>query len=84
MKTTVERQMPGMRVQLQATALGYASALLVVSTFKQRMAAHGWAVDAPRLLQDSAYVAEQVALGHTSACAKLRAAALRVFALHHG
>ncbi len=78
---TVDRAAPA---SLDAQALGYASAVLVAVQFARLAAAHGFAVHAQRLLQERAYADAQIALAHTSACAKLRASALRVFELHHG
>ena len=82
MNALTDRHIAGARAHIQPTALGYASAFGAVSNFKQRMAAHGWVVDASRMLRDHAYALEQVALGHTSECARLRAAAMRVFELY--
>jgi hypothetical protein len=76
------RLTPGESASLQPTKLGYTAALLAAFMFKERMAAQGWVVDARRLLSDPAYAADQVALGHTSACAKLRASAVRLFSIY--
>jgi hypothetical protein len=84
MLTASTRHTPGERAALQPMALGYAAALVAVFKFKERMAAHGWAVDAQRILSDGHYAQQQLALGHTCECAKLRQSAMQVFAIYHG
>jgi hypothetical protein len=79
--------LPAMRsseaASLQAAHLGFASALALLSQFKQRMAQDGLEVDTQRMRADSAYALDQLALAHTSSNPSLRACAMRVFALFH-
>ena len=73
----------GVPAHMEATALGFASALAVLSRFKELMAAEGVAVDTHRMVGDSAYAFEQLALGHTSDSERMRHCAMRLFALFH-
>jgi hypothetical protein len=73
----------GVAPSLQATDLGFASALALLSQFKQHMAADGVAVNTQRMRSDSAYACAQLALAHTSNSAPLRQCAMRAFALFH-
>jgi hypothetical protein len=67
--------------------LGFASTLVLLSQFKHLMAhdgvSGGLAVDTQRMLADSTYAFEQLALAHTSTSQALRQCAMRVFALFH-
>jgi hypothetical protein len=67
---------------LRPQDLGYASAVLLALDFAKRMRAHGLPIDTHALLTNPAYASEQVSLGHTQACQRLRAAAMRLFELH--
>jgi hypothetical protein len=73
----------GVAASCETTELGFASALALLSRFKQLMAKDNMAVDSQRMLRDSAYALEQLALGHTSTDAPLRLCAMQVFALFH-
>ena len=68
---------------LNVQSLGFASALALLSRFKQLMAHDGTSVDTQRMLARSDYALEQLALGHTSTSEPLRQCAVRVFALFH-
>jgi hypothetical protein len=61
--------------------LGFASTLVLLSQFKHLMAYDGTAVDTQRMLTDSHYAFEQLALAHTSTSELLRQCAMRVFAV---
>jgi hypothetical protein len=67
---------------LQPQNLGYVNALLIALDFAKRMRAHGLAVEANSLLSNAAYARECSAQAHTQSCARLRAAAMRMFELH--
>lgn len=73
----------GASASVQAHQLGFASALALLSRFKQLMAAEGHTVDSRLMLSYSSYATEQLALGHTSTTEPLRLCAMRVFALLH-
>jgi hypothetical protein len=73
----------GVPAQLEATELGFASALAVLSRFKELMELEGIAVDTHRMVGDSGYAFEQLALGHTSDSERMRQCAMRLFALFH-
>jgi hypothetical protein len=73
----------GASANVQAHQLGFASALALLSRFKQLMAAEGHTVDSRLMLSYSSYATEQLALGHTSTTEPLRLCAMRVFALLH-
>jgi hypothetical protein len=73
----------GVAASCEATELGFASTLVLLSRFKQLMATEGLAVDTQRMLSHSSYAFEQLALGHTSTHQPLRQCAMRVFALFH-
>jgi hypothetical protein len=73
----------GVPPHMEATALGFASALAVLSRFKELMALEGVAVDTHRMVGDSAYAFDQLALGHTSDSERMRQCAMRLFALFH-
>ncbi len=73
----------GLPASVDVAALGYASTLAVLSHFKQLMDSEGHTVDSRRMLADSSYAGDQLALGHTSPAQPLRACAMRVFALLH-
>ena len=51
-----------------------------LAAFRDLMAAEGWPVDLPRMCHDRLYAYERMALGHTSASRRLRAAAVTLFA----
>ena len=76
-------QRVGVKPSLLPQELGYASAWVLLARFKHCMAAEGLSVDTQRMLSDSAYSGEQLALGHTSNTQSLRQCAMRVFALFH-
>ncbi len=73
----------GAAASVQATELGFASALSVLSRFKELMAPEGYSVDTLRMLRDAPYAAQQLEWGHTSTAEPLRLSAMRVFALLH-
>ena len=73
----------GAPASVQAHQLGFASALALLSRFKQLMVAEGHAVDSRLMLSHGSYATEQLALGHTSTSEPLRLCAMRVFALLH-
>ncbi len=73
----------GASASVQAHQLGFASALALLSRFKQLMAAEGHVVDSRLMLSHGSYATEQLALGHTSTTEPLRLCAMRVFALLH-
>ncbi len=73
----------GASASAQAHTLGFASALALLSRFKQLMAAEGHVVDSRLMLSHTSYATEQLALGHTSTTEPLRLCAMRVFALLH-
>lgn len=74
----------GVAASARASALGFASALSLLSHFKELMALEGYSVDTLRMLCDPAYAADQLEWGHTSTAEPLRSCAMRVFALLHG
>jgi hypothetical protein len=71
----------GVAASLQATELGFASTLMLLSRFKDLMATDGVAVNTLEMLANNAYAFEQLALAHTSTSEQLRHCAMRVFAL---
>jgi hypothetical protein len=73
----------GVAASCETSELGFASTLALLSRFKQLMAKDNMAVDSQRMLKDSCYALEQLALGHTSTDAPLRLCAMQVFALFH-
>jgi hypothetical protein len=73
----------GASASVQPHTLGFASALALLSRFKQLMAAEGHTVDSRLMLSRGSYASEQLALGHTSTTEALRLCAMRVFALLH-
>jgi hypothetical protein len=73
----------GVAASMRSGELGYASTLVLLSQFKHLMAYDGAAVDTQRMLADSHYAFEQLALAHTSVSEPLRQCAMRVFAVFH-
>jgi hypothetical protein len=73
----------GVAASVQATELGFATALSVLSRFKELMAQEGCSVDTLRMLRDAPYAAVQLEWGHTSTLEPLRQSTMRVFALLH-
>ncbi len=51
-----------------------------LSDFRDLMAAEGWPVNVARMCHDRLYAYERMALAHTSASRRLRAAAVTLFA----
>ncbi len=80
---TLFAQQLGATASLQVSALGFASALSLLSRFKELMALEGYSVDTLRMLCDPLYAADQLEWGHTSTAEPLRQSAMRVFALLH-
>jgi hypothetical protein len=72
----------GVAASLEPTELGFASALALLSRFSQLMQEDGQAVNTQRMLSDSHYAFEQLAMAHTSTYANLRLCAMQVFALY--
>lgn len=73
----------GVPANVQTHTLGFASALALLSHFKELMAAEGHIVDSRLMLTKGSYASNQLALGHTSTNQVLRLCAVRVFALLH-
>ena len=73
----------GAAANVQAHTLGFASALAILSRFKELMAAEGHDIDNRLMLTNGSYAGNQLALGHTSTTEALRLCAMRVFALLH-
>lgn len=82
-QTTVSGARPGAAPSMRSTELGFASTLVLLSQFKHLMTYDGAAVDTQRMLTDSHYAFEQLALAHTSTSEPLRQCAMRVFAVFH-
>jgi hypothetical protein len=81
---TVSLPRAGAAASTLSTELGFASTLVLLSQFKHLMAYDGAVVDTQRMLSDSHYAFEQLALAHTSTTESLRRCAMRVFAVFHG
>jgi hypothetical protein len=81
---TVSLPRAGAAASALSSELGFASTLVLLSQFKHLMAYDGAAVDTQRMLSDSHYAFEQLALAHTSTTESLRRCAMRVFAVFHG
>jgi hypothetical protein len=73
----------GVAASVQATELGFATALSVLSRFKELMALEGYSVDTLRMLCDAPYASQQLEWGHTTTVEPLRQSTMRVFALLH-
>jgi hypothetical protein len=73
----------GVAPSVRSSELGFASTLVLLSQFKHLMAYDGASVDTQRMLADSHYAFEQLALAHTSTSEPLRQCAMRVFAVFH-
>jgi hypothetical protein len=73
----------GVAPSLHFSELGFASTLVLLSQFQHLMRHDGAPVDTQRMLADSHYAFEQLALAHTSTSQALRQCAMRVFAVFH-
>jgi hypothetical protein len=71
----------GVPANVSTAHLGFSSALMLLSQFKELMANDGATVDTLHMLADSTYAFEQLAQAHTSTSESLRHCAMRVFAL---
>ncbi len=72
----------GVAASLDPMELGFASGLALLSRFRTLMQEDGQTVDTQRMLLDSQYAFEQLALAHTSTYENLRLCAMQVFALY--
>ncbi len=81
--TAVSFPAAGYPASAQPMALGFASTLVLLSQFKHLMAHDGAQTDTQRMLSDSDYALQQLALAHTSTSEALRQCAMRVFAVFH-
>jgi hypothetical protein len=72
----------GVAASLDPMELGFASGLALLSRFRALMQEEGQTVDTQRMLSDSRYAFEQLALAHTSTYEHLRLCAMQVFALY--
>jgi hypothetical protein len=72
----------GVAASLDPMELGFASGLALLSRFRWLMQVDGQTVDTQRMLADSRYAFEQLALAHTSTYEHLRLCAMQVFELY--
>ncbi len=72
----------GVAASLDPMELGFASGLASLSRFRALMQEDGQSVDTQRMLSDSRYAFEQLAMAHTSTYENLRQCAMQVFALY--
>ncbi|NJS37614.1 MAG: hypothetical protein HC765_16365 [Brachymonas sp.] len=72
----------GVEASLDPLELGFASGLALLSRFRTLMQEDAQTVDTQRMLNDSRYAFEQLALAHTSTYTELRLCVLKVFALY--